>query len=240
MNTTEIWKPIPGYEGIYSISNRANVRLEINRRNKKAGSLLSKSKDQDGYYFTRLSRDGRTARTERIARLVAAGFIHPIPPKMQVNHKSGVRTDDRPENLEIVTCKENIRHSIEVLGHTRNGENNPAAKLSEADVLKIRLNRANGESLTVLSKRYKMSDVQIRNIVAGKIWKEVGGPLTKSRQMIRTPQEVIARCGNKAASIAYEKFKNGAGQRELSLSFEVSRTTIRNWIKREKRARQSI
>jgi len=233
MNTTQIWKPIPGYEGVYSVSNEGFVRLDTKRHNKQSGELIAICLDRDGYRMTQLSPDGLSKRSARIARLVAAAFIHPIPPKMQVNHKNGIRADDRLENLEIVTCKENVRHSIEVLGHNRNGENNPAAKLSKDLVLKIRVSRANGESLTALAKRYKISDVQIRNIVAGKIWKDVGGPLTKSRQMIRTPQEVIARCGKKTAGLAYAQFKSGVGQRELSIRFEVSRTTIRNWIAKE-------
>lgn len=62
-----------------------------------------------------------------------------IPDALEVNHKSGVKRENRPENLELVTRAENVKHALEVLkvGRAR-GERNWASKLTAAQVLEIR------------------------------------------------------------------------------------------------------
>ena len=49
-------------------------------------------------------------RWKRGHRLVAEAFIGTIAPKMVVNHKNFIKTDNRVENLEIVTSKQNSQH----------------------------------------------------------------------------------------------------------------------------------
>ncbi len=47
-------------------------------------------------------------------RLIWMAANGPIPTELQINHKNGVKTDNRLINLEIVTCQENIRHSYDM------------------------------------------------------------------------------------------------------------------------------
>lgn len=66
-----------------------------------------------------------------VHRLVVSAFIGAIPKDMEVNHKNGVKDDNRVENLEIVTPKENVRHSIEVLGKKHLGTLGKTGSLSK-------------------------------------------------------------------------------------------------------------
>lgn len=110
----EIWKDVIGYEGYYKVSNIGNVKSK--RRNGTKGcsdwNLLTLSKDKDGYNKVTLNVNG-IKKCKRVHRLVADAFI-PIP-ELQINHKNGIRNDNRIENLEWTTSSENVKHSFEVL-----------------------------------------------------------------------------------------------------------------------------
>lgn len=170
------WKPTVGFEDKYSVSSEGNVRIEVDRWNLRRGRFLRKTLDPDGYYYVRFSPDGRKGFNHRVNRVVYAAFNGPIPPGLQVNHKNGIKTDNRLENLELMTCAENIRHSIEVLGASRSGEKNPAAKLTVAQVIEIRELAATGEAFDRIGRRYNITGTAIKYIAIGKTWPKVGGP----------------------------------------------------------------
>ena len=74
--------------------------------------LYSQVKDQCGYL-----RIGGLGSEKSVHRLVVKAFISDIPDGMEVNHKDGNKQNNKVENLEIVTHKENMVHSRYVLGH---------------------------------------------------------------------------------------------------------------------------
>lgn len=106
-----------------------NIYSETSKRN------LSKHLDKDGYEKVRLvSMDGR--HTYSVHRLILESF-NPVENMdiLQVNHKDGNKQNNKLNNLEWTTCKENIQHACATgLRHNQIGENNNATKLTEKSV----------------------------------------------------------------------------------------------------------
>ena len=92
----EIFKDIPGYEGIYQVSNLGNVKSFKYNKEK----IFKLSKNGSGYYYVGLS--GMKIPIG-IHKLVAMVFV-PNPNNYKVvNHKNNIKTDNRSENLEWCT-----------------------------------------------------------------------------------------------------------------------------------------
>lgn len=63
----------------------------------------------NGYYKIVLTKDGKKTPC-RLHRLIWEAFNGPIPEGKEVNHINEVKTDNRVENLNLMTRKENINH----------------------------------------------------------------------------------------------------------------------------------
>lgn len=74
------------------------------------------SKDGTGYLFVSLRKDGKRF-LRKVHRLVAEAFIPNPENKPQINHKNGIKTDNRKSNLEWNTCSENNLHKFHELGY---------------------------------------------------------------------------------------------------------------------------
>lgn len=101
----EIFKDIPEYEGIYQISNLGNLKTLKYGKEK----LMSPSLNTSGYKQCKL-RKNNIIKTTRIHQLVALVFLNhktDISKKLVINHKNFIKTDNRLDNLEIVTFREN-------------------------------------------------------------------------------------------------------------------------------------
>ena len=103
----EIWKPIKGYEELYEINNFGKVK-----------SLRSKKKLKSfynfrGYEIVSLCKQ-KVCKHIRVHRLILITFVSDPLFKMQTNHKNGIKSDNRIENLEWVTCKQNMIHAFKM------------------------------------------------------------------------------------------------------------------------------
>lgn len=163
----ETWKPVPGYEGWYSVSDRGRIRRDLGERGTQAGLILKLRPER--YLRVYLWKEGR-GKFRTVHRMVAAAFLGVCPVGLSVNHKNGQKWDNRPENLEYVTHAENAQHSARVLGN-HVGERNPNAKLTRAKALAIRkLCQTSRGQRPKIAARFCISLCQVNKIASGACW----------------------------------------------------------------------
>lgn len=122
------WKKILGFEQ-YEISSDGRIR------NTTTGTIITPAKTQLGYLIVVLwSKKIHRQKTLKVHRLVAQHFIPNYDNKPEINHKNGIRDDNRVENLEWCTRSENVKHSYDALGRKayslgKFGKDNPKVKI---------------------------------------------------------------------------------------------------------------
>lgn len=194
--TTEHWRDIRGWEGIYQVSDRGRIRSldrVIERRDtdngqqghyryqKIRGTVLVSHHNQSGYPAIHLTRQ-RKRRTRVIHQLVLEAFVGPRPAGYDCNHKDGDKTNNHLDNLEWVTRRENILHAQRILGRSagfadgRNGEETSNAKLTEEQVRIIRQRYATENILQKeLAAEYEVWPTTISRIIRRETWSHVQG-----------------------------------------------------------------
>jgi len=114
-NVQEIFKDIPNFEGIYQISNLGSVKsLERKVKHSKGGLRMVKEKilkptdDGKGYLQVMLQRQGRI-KLFQVHQLVAMVFLNhkPCGHKLVVDHINNISSDNRVENLQLISNREN-------------------------------------------------------------------------------------------------------------------------------------
>jgi len=109
----EKWKDIPNYEGLYQVSDSGNAK-SLNRLAKNGARLKGKpiklNEDKFGYFRFTVTKNNES-KTLRIHRLVGELFI-PNPSNLPcINHKDGVKSNNKESNLEWCTDSDNKLHA---------------------------------------------------------------------------------------------------------------------------------
>lgn len=141
----EIWKDIPGFEGRYQAGSFGNIKslsrivntgtgkrnvLEIIRKvfvNKKTG------------YAMVAIRVNKKFKQFSVHRLIGIAYLQNKEKKKEINHKNGIKTDNRVENLEWVTSSENSKHKYDILKFNtlNNKGSKKIAQYKEGDLIRI-------------------------------------------------------------------------------------------------------
>lgn len=171
--SSEIWKPVKGFEGRYEVSSLGRVRSLLFDP---AGRIMKTKPDAKGYV-----RIGLQWNTHKLVhRLVAEAFI-PNPDGLPaVNHIDGNQQNNAASNLEWVSHSDNMRHSWRNLATYANrvsrnpkGERSSSAKLTASKVRAIRAAYGRGTSQRVLAARYGVTKPAIQAITSRRTWKHI-------------------------------------------------------------------
>lgn len=181
----EVWKHITGYED-YEISNMGRI--------KNCHKILTPPLTAKGYVRHNLYKN-KKPKSFRLHRIVLQEFIGPCPDGKVGAHLNGIKTDNRLENLQWVTPKENEHHKL--LHNTRaSGERHGRAKLSFKNVSYIKKNAIvsgingtwNTSNVSELAKKFGVSGFIIRAIAKGTLW-------TALEDLTEPLDEALKSCG---------------------------------------------
>lgn len=172
----EIWKPIPGYEGLYEVSNAGSVRgidriatfADGTPYKPQKGKVLKQSTDKIRRKTVDLYKN-RSRKTVYVHSLVLSAFLGPRPDNMDCCHNDGNPSNNHIDNLRYDTRSGNFADKL-IHGTHNRGEKSPVHKVTEEQVHQIRQRAKNGESFTRIAKDMPISRRHVSDIVKRIYW----------------------------------------------------------------------
>lgn len=179
----EIWKDIPGYEGLYQVSTLGKIKsLPKKWIVRNGGTHITKEFIRNGeigrggYLYINLCKRSKP-KTFLIHRIIAQTFIFNLGNKPCINHKDGNKLNNNVENLEWCTYSENHKHAYKLRLMNREGERHHLHKLTEIQVMeikKIMKNKNNERGIWAkIAKKFNVHPMTISGIVCGRNWRHI-------------------------------------------------------------------
>lgn len=178
---SETWKPVV-YQGEnfpYEVSNLGRIR-SVERTDcagrKRKSVFLKPGSVSSGYLGVIIQKDRKRV-SVLVHTLVAFAFLDNAPTdygvgKTGINHKNGIKADNRATNLEWSSAAQNKEHA-KSHGLVARGEKAPRGKLTAQQVLEIRRQSKLGATATALGQTYSVSTTAICNIINRRSWAHI-------------------------------------------------------------------
>ena len=170
----EVWKSIPGWEGLYEVSDLGRVRSvarivvrsngvpnSVKARILKAGNCQSQR-----YFLVVLYKTGHRGFSANVHDLVAQAFLGPKPEGMLIRHLNGNPADNRLTNLAYGTYQEN---ALDMHDHGTM----TFAKMNPEMVVDARRRSSNGESYAFISRSMGINVSTVMAAVKMQNWKHI-------------------------------------------------------------------
>lgn len=163
----EEWKPIAGYEGLYSVSSFGRIKCDRARRKSWIGKIIQEHLLNSGYLRVNIRDMKGLRKGYTVHKLVTMAFLGKRHPDQEVNHKDSNRLNNNISNLEYATKRENSLHA---LGKGRTKQ----FKLTENQVREIRKKYCAGNHSQVkLASEYGVGQSTISSIVIRESWSHI-------------------------------------------------------------------
>ena len=159
--------PILGFEGFYLATSDGEI-VSLRR-----GSILVPCAGTSGYDAVILCGEGGHRRQASVHTFIAESFHGARPsPKHEVNHKNGIKKDNRPDNIEWVDRRHNLLHAADHGLKPRGEDSHLCTRLCEADVKEI-LRMGESKSQSFIAKLFSVSQTHISKILRGQKWRHL-------------------------------------------------------------------
>lgn len=168
----EWWRPIPGYASRYQVSNQGRVRSLLFRGRVRVKAYVLKPSVNYGYHRVSLYDDNGQPRIWAIHRLVLLAFRGQPAPGQEASHLNGVRDDNRLDNLEWATHRENQATMVEH-GNQARGERVTRARLTAGDVRHIRALNESGGEYADIARDLGLHVSHVSKVCRREIWRHV-------------------------------------------------------------------
>jgi hypothetical protein len=175
----EHWLPVPGWEGLYDVSDKGRVRsldrivqTSLGPRRYRGCVLKQFLLVRPGakHWTVVLTRPG-TRKTYFVHQIEMAAFAGPCPEGQECRHgAAGSQINWWPENLSYGTHRQNLGEDCLRDGTHRRGERSGLHKLTEQEVLEIRQRAEDGESQRNLARCFGVHFATINAVVLRKNW----------------------------------------------------------------------
>ena len=224
--------------GVIQVSSHGNIRSFDRIVDKSDGTkqivrgkVFTKSPNGQYKHMDLIGNNGEIVQSQA-HRLIAEVFVENPDPehKTQVNHIDGNKNNNCPDNLEWVTCQENIQHAHDTGLHPElEGENAPQAKLTTEQVVEARRRSKAGEYQDSIARDFGVPRTLICTAVNGTYYDDVNDLEAPFRASERRPFGFKHACSKftpeQVASIK-ERVQNGESKANVARQYGVHRKTI--------------